>query len=303
VLSGASDNPVHETLLVGLFGIPGVEAGKAGSRAKQSSAAAAESATNHEQHVISMFLGNRSSLTNVHVAIHAWASPLSEVARSLNASYRNHLFASKFDFDGPKDHIVGQVTSMAAVLSLLDTSPRHGAKQPIVVLMRHDVWFFAGLELRQLVLDNETIVTGTWCSPVGVHNTSDHCGPLKPTIYDGIHDYFFIGEIEALKRFIFNAQTRIARNGVVNQRAHFELDMHAQRLGLKQRGLWQSHPSAVSYMTYTLYRWRHDRLSFRDELQFEANETGICNSAHPTFVCYDAKVPREAAIGRDPGPF
>lgn len=288
-ISGSPHHASHETLLVGVFGIPGVVAGKAGSRVKQSPAAAAEAAANHAQHVVSAFA--RHPQTRVHAAIHAWEDPLSEMARVLNASYGNYLFASRFDSHGRKDHVLGQIDSMAAVLSLLDAAPRREHTSPLAVLMRHDTWWFDDLELRQLVLGNETIVTGAWCAPPrDIHSSPDHCGPLESSGLEGIHDFFFIGEIQALQRFVSSLQTRIARHGNENPRAHFEFDIHAQRLGLKQRGLWQSHPSAISYVTYTLYRWRAVRLHIRNASSLPSKSCPCSsNKTRSAVVCYDPK--------------
>jgi hypothetical protein len=40
------------------------------------------------------------------------------------------------------------------------------------------------------------------------------------------------------------------------------LKEHAVATGLAFRGLWLSHPLAISYVHYTLFRWRHERLDW-----------------------------------------
>jgi len=131
--------------------------------------------------------------------------------------------------------------------------------------MRHDCLWWEDLEVARLNLSGGAIVTASWCESIAKHILPSQCGELIFTKYNGVHDYFLLGLKNSIDNFVDSLVYRIKLNGMKssNERAHFAFEEHAEALGMKRQGLWQSHPLAISYVHFTLYRWRLQRLEFK----------------------------------------
>jgi len=90
----------------------------------------------------------------------------------------------------------------------------------------------------------------------------------------GVHDFWLLGRPVALGGFVESLWGRISRHGLrpANARAHFAFEEHATATGLAARGLWMSHPAAVSFVDFTLHRWRAEQLEWRGDNEEAATE-------------------------------
>jgi len=46
---------------------------------------------------------------------------------------------------------------------------------------------------------------------------------------------------------------------------------HAVATGLREQGLWLSHPHAISYVHFTLFRWKHERYDWASHNYFHGS--------------------------------
>lgn len=52
---------------------------------------------------------------------------------------------------------------------------------------------------------------------------------------------------------------------------------HAVATGLRERGLWLRHPHAISYVHFTLFRWKHERY---DWATHDTANSSVVESSH-----------------------
>lgn len=151
--------------------------------------------------------------------------------------------------------------------------------------MRHDCFWWKDLEIARLNLSGGAIVTASWCESIAKHVLPSQCAELMFTKYNGIHDYFLLGFKDSVENFVESLFFRIKINGMKssNERAHFAFEEHAEAMGMKRKGLWQSHPMAISYVHFTLYRWRLQRLEFSGKFLPGFDETALVHDTEDSY--------------------
>ena len=178
--------------------------------------------------------------------------------------------------------------SAAAALEEARAAAAHATRAyDAALLMRVDTLWRAPLDWRPIVAAarDGAVVTGTWCSSDDGRLVPGSCAPLRclhplaprpfsPKGEAGVHDFWFAGSALTLEWAFGSLLLRLgaaARAGSAMASspppaeaiawdpltAHFVLHRHFSDLGLWQRGLVRAHPTAVSYVTYSLARWRH----------------------------------------------
>jgi hypothetical protein len=284
------------------FGVPGVRRGKAGvaekqasisraraaSKATQTASAAAEAARNHLRFIVEPV--EQASGATVNIYAHAWMNAgavEAGIGAALDRTYAERLMQTKYEPYRFEHHTLSMVASMRAVLDLASanssassSSLSSSSPSAITILVRHDCFFFRALDVASLSLSPRGVIyTATWCETALLPwcerlrrgRTSSQiyslkeCGWLTLTRFRGVHDYWFIAEAGVLKAFTASLQARIASSNdrPANDRAHFVMEEHATSLRLLDEPTrWQSHPNAISYIDFTLYRWRSYRLEW-----------------------------------------
>lgn len=317
------------TLQLCLFGMPGVDSGyravNAVASAKFSAKAAHEAAMTH---IMAIVQPAEAKGHNVSVYLHGWLpAHRNDIKGALARAYGRRLLASAFDeptrlrddveangynHSGPHNPFA-MVRSMTAVLDLARRRPPSAQGAPsLAMLMRHDAHWFRKVDLAELhPLPAGAIVTGTWCNRQPLNES---CAPLVLTRFNGVHDYFLIGHSTTLEWFVGSLAQRIrAQRRASKFNGHFMFQEHAESLCLPQRGLWLSHPGMISYMTYTLHRWRGfeltertPRVSLSDRLSLSSRALGSSPRVElrcdGRVMCYDPE--RAPALQSfDQGPF
>jgi len=274
-----------------LYGVMGVAYGKARS-ADTSTEAMLETASTHLDHIIKVA---EHSNIGVHVFSHGWVADLDprSTQAAVESSYapwlKRHLQhpVGSMSNDSIRSHAITMKLSLELAHNY---SLANGVDYDLVLLMRHDTFWFADLDL---MVDAHSITTATWCQR-SITAFEFPCVPLRYTEFRGVHDYWFLGNMTIMRQmFNFYAMcTDKQEAACLNRRAHFTIQQAAERIRLPQRGLFRSHPSAISYVHFTLYRWK--------EIVpvFQSNQTPVQCDGRP--VCIPSK--DGLAIG-DPGPF
>lgn len=275
-----------KALSVCLFGVAGVSHSKAGTALRDNTTnteAVFVVAESIKKYIV--FPAKRDGAI-VRVYAHSWASPGSAIARAVDSAYRDLMVTSVHEQIIFRHHVVSMVASMRAVLSLV---PFADAKHP-AILMRHDCFWHHPLEVVHLDLAGGAIVTASWCE-ARLRRVDNSCGSNEFTRYRGVHDYFMIAESAAVAKFVDIMMSRIQLNGMksCNERAHFALEEHAEACELKASSLWQSHPLAVSYVDFTLYRWRRSRFIRSNNYSSSAGRPA-CFEAAETMPPYNHQV-------------
>jgi hypothetical protein len=275
-----------ECLALCLFGVPGITAGKAGQATPQAQAAR-ENAQNHVDHIIK---AAAAAGVSVDVFVHAWIEPGSEVERVINEMYSPWLRKAKYEAKHIDDKLLSMATSMQSSVQLAQHAKNFSSNCP-VLLMRHDAFWFNDFDLR---VDKNMITTATWCkSPAPRHPTG--CGPLRFSEFKGIHDYWMLGNSSLMRNYTDSLQACLESGDVScsNSRAHFAIQMMADKLGLPENGLWRSHRGAVSDVDFTLYRWKN--VSIWKLNRTEGTENTICDGRE---ICVSTR-----NVPMDPGPY
>lgn len=158
----------------------------------------------------------------------------------------------------------------------------------LALLLRHDLFFFRPFHIYDI--EPKALTLAEWCTwkaapkkrkPEYVNRNSKwaHCGKFTSARNGtGVMDLFFAASPQLLE-FIFGSLqlSRIVRHQrlivpgrkkdklivppkLVQHRhtsmAHYVIDAHLRKLGLRAQGLVRAHPSAVQHVTFGLFRER-----------------------------------------------
>lgn len=274
-----------ECLALCLFGIPGIASGKAGQATPQTQASR-ENAQNHIDHIIKPAA---AAGVSVAVFVHAWVEPGSEVGRVINDMYSPWIRKAVYEEKYIDDKVLSMATSMQSSVQLAQNATNSSSNCP-VLLMRHDAFWFKDFDLR---VDTSMFTTATWCkSPAPRRPTG--CGPLRFSKFKGIHDYWMLSNYSLMRIYTDSFQACLESGDVScsNSRAHFAIQMMADKLGLPEKGLWRSHQGAVSDVDFTLYRWKNVKV-------WKLNRTGGTGNT----ICDGRKICMNTRnVPMDPGP-
>lgn len=187
-----------------------------------------------------------------------------------------------FEKSGHNVHSFGEATRRAAALKAR-VEAREGFVYDLVVLMRYDIEWRSPMELSRMIAGNltDSLWTGFWCSvhaqDLKVRNVvlvppeepegrlSRHSGVFAASQWNtvALHDYWFVGSSANIDRFaqwgerindMYEKEVRPVASWTVFHSGHFYTYLYARSIGL-----WIKR-SAVSYVDYTLLRWRHCRI-------------------------------------------
>lgn len=212
-----------------------------------------------------------------------------ELAAAIEAAYRP--IALDASPQPPVDNLrsFGEAMKRATALKA-EVEKRQGFRYDLVVLMRYDIFWRRPLRLDQIAASNLSgkLWTGHWCSvhaedlsvrnvflaPVGtaadnltlVH-TSGVFAP-SPLARAAFHDYWFAASSETMDRFaswgddvdtLFEKYVKpTGAPWDIFHSGHFYTKLHADALRLQPAHV------ALSYMDYTLLRWRNCELVVGD---------------------------------------
>lgn len=274
-----------------MFGVPGVERGAASQAVRFNKTTSEAAAAAAQSHVRNIIRPAEDAGFQVRTFVHAWASADSPVARAIEVAYGPNLESSLFEEElREKHHVASMVLSMSATLDLVDAHDNNNKKRSrrspgVIVMMRHDCYWWHPLQLGGInQLSPLAVVTASWCECNARTAKPAPCAMLDFTKFEGVHDYWLLGRKKGIESFVRSFASRIQANtkGMamksLNERAHFALEEHALVTGLVKSKLWLSHPLAISYVHFTLYRWRADRLD-RRAVANESRSSGIDSPA------------------------
>ena len=268
----------HSAVAIALYGIAGNTAGKAGDM-RVSVDAALDAARSHKRYVIEPAARAR----DVHVFAHFWVRETDQtdaaIVRALRSEYGGYLRNATAEKMVTREHVLSMVLSMTTALRLArSAAAAQASSYALLLLMRHDTYWHAELPLPPAECARDYVTVASWCisSPPllpGVRKEGAACGRLGFQSMDGIHDYWLLGSAHMLEWLLGSLEQRLRSGGTAavhaNGRAHFVLQAQLDRLGLTQRGLVRSHPASLSYVHFTLWRWR----------AFETNVTAALRAA------------------------
>ena len=316
--SSAQAPTTQRQLAFCLFGVAGVEHGKAELR-QLSVKAVFAAADSHVRHVLEPI--EQQGWSSV-VFAHSWAGNGTKIALAVDMAYGNRMAASRHEMFGL--YTSERVTSMLlSITTSLRLARNHAARllhRPfdLVMLARHDVYFFRPLELGQI--DSSTFMTAPWCvwqNGVQQGKPPGRCGELQldPDVH-GVLDLFFLGGQLILENVFGTMQiARMLRYqrtytgtkaterldspvDITSQRhnavAHYVIEAHLASLGLRARGLTSLHPTAVPYVHFGLYRERTIELGPIPNATLARGASAVCNGRR---LCKVAVNPsQEAAL-------
>ena len=213
-----------------------------------------------------------ASGVSVRLFLHAWdfGEGHTAVVDAAVRVYGSHLIGSRHT--KPEARFVGFSSFIRSMWHVIDLAHRASGcsagddrfNQTSTLLMRHDIFWFSEPRPHHLDLQQGEIVTGTWCVTQPLHfGPKDDQGRLlqrcAPLVFcervHSVHDYFLISQHAALWEYVTSLLSSLKEGAASG--GHVMLDEHASssRMRLATRQLWRSHPGAVSYIDYTLYRW------------------------------------------------
>ena len=259
-----------------LFGVAGVQHGKAALQHGLSTRAVFAAADSHVRQVLEPAEARGWSTS---VFAHSWAGNGSRIALAVDSAYGSRFAGSRHDRFGlyTMERVTSMLLSITTSLRLARSHASRLLHAPfhLVLLARHDVYFFQPLDLE--AVDPAVFTTPAWCAWVKEEGKTD-CGKLTADSEEGVLDLFFMGgqvllettfgsmQLSRMLKFqrTYSSDRSTDRldtpedlaNRRHNSMAHYVVQAHLAQLGLRARGLTQHHPSAVVYITFGLYRER-----------------------------------------------
>ena len=177
-----------------LFGVAGVVQGKAAQQLGLSTRAVFAAADSHIAHVLEP-AERRGWHTSVFA--HSWAGNSSRISAAVEFAYGARLAGAMHEPFGryTSERVTSMLLSITASLRLARSHAATILAKPydLVVLARHDVYFFRDLTINGI--DPNAFTTAAWCSWLdSEQRTPGRCGSLShdPDV-DGVLDLFFIG--------------------------------------------------------------------------------------------------------------
>jgi hypothetical protein len=243
---------------------------------------------------------------SVSVFAHSWAGNGSKIALAVDRVYGSRFAGSKHERFGlyTMERVTSMLLSITTSLRLARSHASRLLHAPfhLVLLARHDLYFFQTLELE--AVDPAAVTTPAWCgwqvSKEDSEGRGKGCAKLMPNAEDGILDLFFLGgqlllettfgsmQLSRMLRFqrTYHSDRSTDRldtpDDLASHRhssmAHYVVQKHLAQLGLRARGLAQLHPTAIVYITFGLYRER--------DIELDASQLpGELLAQGPTAVC------------------